>query len=170
MIPMDVTVVFVVLFILFSGTQSTKLILLGMPFTTINNVVTLLVARFGFSVSTNVKFVTLFNVYVRGNIVVVSSVGRGVRTQLPLPRTVRADVHSHVHPMIVATAVTTVNLVPTTVDRNVKSRSRHPLTVIVVNKLVKTAFFTLFVFPLVIRIMCRGVLCSGRKGLGREGL
>lgn len=97
-----------------------------------------------------------------GKVILVKRVGRvrhrrgatsGLSTSVKIARLVRRhvvrDYVIHLHPILVATLITSVNFLPVTLSRNSKTRMRHPLTAIIVNNLVADALLALLILPTV---------------------
>lgn len=147
----DVIIVFLLLCGRFHDIGRSNIVLLGLPLTLVNNIFTLIVAANRIDVPTVVKFVSLFNVTAEGNVLLVDRCGRlRGRRKLGMCSDIVRNSLSHLGPVLVATLSSTLTLVPLTLNNSLpKGRVRDPVTGIVLNKLLASAFLGNFVIPVI---------------------
>lgn len=154
----SVMIVFLLLCRRFHDIGRSTIVLVGLPLTLVNNIFTLLVAANRVDVPTVVNFVSLFNVTAHGNVLLVDRCGRLRRMRnLKMCRDMVHKSLSHLGPVIVATLSSTLTLVPLTLDKDLPNgRVRDPVTGIVLNNLLASAFLGKFVVPVICLVVGKG--------------
>lgn len=168
----SVIIVFLLLCRRFHDIGRDTVVLVGLPLTLVNNMFTLLVAAKRIDVPTVVNFVSLFNVTAQGKVLLVDRCGRlRRRRNCNICSDIVHNSLSHLGPVLVATLSDTLTLVPLTLDNSLPNgRVRDPVTGIVLNNLLASAFLGNFVVPVICLVVRRGRrpgASSGRWGVFR---
>lgn len=152
--------VFVVLTSIFRSFIAPFILLFSVPLTTVNSLLTLLLANGDLLGGTGivVKFLVLLKMIIGGNVVLVSCTGVLHQQNCHHGETLVATKLSHVHPVLVASVAAVMTVLPVTVNGSRCTKTVNtPFTVAIVNNLSFSTLLALVLVP-AIYVKLRGAL------------
>ena len=149
-IPITISIIFVLLFITFGTGLDALLVLLNVPFSLAGGLILLYLRDIHLSVSAAVGFISLFGVAVMGGLLYVSEIN--TRRQIPGVSLLDAVVQGarvQFRPLLILIVVAALGMLPAALARGIGSDIQRPLATVVIGGLASTLFLTLFALPAV---------------------
>jgi len=149
-IPITISIIFVLLFITFGTGLDALLVLLNVPFSLAGGLILLYLRDIHLSVSAAVGFISLFGVAVMGGLLYVSEIN--TRRQIPGVALIDAVVQGarvQFRPLLILIVVAALGMLPAALARGIGSDIQRPLATVVIGGLASTLFLTLFALPAV---------------------
>jgi len=149
-IPITISIIFVLLFITFGTGLDALLVLLNVPFWLAGGLILLYLRNIHLSVSAAVGFISLFGVAVMGGLLYVSEIN--TRRQIPGVALIDAVVQGarvQFRPLLILIVVAALGMLPAALARGIGSDIQRPLATVVIGGLASTLFLTLFALPAV---------------------
>lgn len=162
-VPISIILIFVILFVLFGNMRDASLVLLNVPYAAVGGIAALLLTHFNFSISAGIGFIALFGVCIQNGVIMISDIKGNLRRNSPLNEVVRMSVRSRTRSVMMTTAMATIGLLPAALSHGIGSESQRPLAIVIIGGLIGATFFSLFVFPLMVKSVYRRVLYD-KKG------
>ncbi len=147
-VPLSITLIFLVLFSTFRSVRQGSLILLNIPFAMIGGVISLYVSGLYMSVPASVGFITLFGVAVLNGVVMVSYFNQLRETGSGVIDSVRRGVERRLRPVMMTAMIASLSLLPLLTATGVGSKLQKPLAVVVIGGLVTSTLLTLLLLPM----------------------
>ena len=152
-VPLTLTLIFVLLFIMFRRPREALLILgnvlLTSPF---GGVLALHLTGTNFSVSAGVGFLALFGVSVQTGVILIGYVNELRAEGMEVTVAIRRAVDLRLRPMMMTALVATLGLVPAAMSKGIGSDSQKPLAIVVVGGLMSSLLLSLFTLPMLYRL------------------
>ncbi len=117
-----VLLIFIIVTTRFRSLACPFVVVVSIPLTTSNVVVTLVLARAILGVVSVLNTVVLVNVIIGGNVILVSCARLRQRHNCKLVCSTIATTHDHLEPVLVATLAAVLNVIPVTASRNINTR------------------------------------------------
>jgi cobalt-zinc-cadmium resistance protein CzcA len=153
MIPITIGLIFAILLVTFTSIRAAIILLVSMPFAFIGAVLALYVRGMNINVSTGVGFAALFGISIMNGVLIVRSINaerqRGLRLQDAVPRGAVACLR----PILVASLVAMLGLLPASLAAGLGSDVQRPLATVIVWGLFSSTVLTLFVVPVLYAIL-----------------
>ncbi|WP_447972301.1 efflux RND transporter permease subunit [Nitrospira sp. Kam-Ns4a] len=146
-VPLTISLIFLLLFSSFNSVRYAALIILNLPFALIGGVVALWVTGEYLSVPASVGFINLFGVAVLNGIVLVASINKLRAEGLPTVEAVTTGCLLRLRPVLMTALVALFGLIPLALSQGIGSEVQRPLAVVVIGGLVSSTLLTLIVLP-----------------------
>lgn len=156
-VPISLTLIFVLLFWAFQSVRHAMLIVMNVPFALIGGLVALWVTGINLSVSAAVGFIALFGIAVQNGVILVSQLNALVREGQPLHEAIVSGATSRLRPVVMTALMAMLGLFPAALSTSVGSETAKPFAVVIIGGLVTATLLTLSILPLLYRYFERNV-------------
>ena len=146
-VPIAITLIFVMLFITFRSLRQAGLIILNIPFAMIGGVVSLYLSGLYLSVPASVGFITLFGVAVLNGVVMVSYFNQLRESGRSVLQAVEEGAERRLRPVLMTALIASLGLVPLLAATGPGSELQRPLAVVVIGGLFTSTLLTLILLP-----------------------
>ena len=150
-VPLTITAIFFLLFMLFNSLRLASLIILVLPFASIGGILGLFVTGEYVSVPASVGFIALWGIAVLNGVVLVSCIRRLREDGLSVADAVREGCVQRFRPVMMTATVALLGLVPFLFASGPGSEVQRPLAVVVIGGLISSTLLTLVVVPTLYR-------------------
>ena len=151
-IPVTVVIIYAVLVITFGAQREALLVLLSVPFAFIGGALALYVRGMTLNVSSGVGFAALFGVSVMNGVLMVEYIAHLRQNGMPLEQAIVEGALGRLRPILMASLVAILGLLPASVARGLGSDVQRPLATVIVWGLFSSMILTLFVVPVLYRL------------------
>ncbi len=146
-VPIAITLIFLMLFMTFRSLRQAGLIILNIPFAMIGGVISLYLSGLYLSVPASVGFITLFGVAVLNGVVMVSYFNQLREAGYSLRDAVEQGAERRLRPVLMTALIASFGLVPLLAATGPGSELQQPLAVVVIGGLVTSTLLTLVLLP-----------------------
>jgi len=146
-VPIAITLIFVMLFITFRSLRQAGLIILNIPFAMIGGVVSLYLSGLYLSVPASVGFITLFGVAVLNGVVMVSYFNQLRGSGRSVLQAVQEGSERRLRPVLMTALIASLGLMPLLFATGPGSELQRPLAVVVIGGLFTSTLLTLILLP-----------------------
>lgn len=150
-VPISLTLIFVLLFWAFQSVRYASLILMNVPFALIGGLVALWLTGINLSVSAAVGFIALFGIAVQNGVILVSELNALGRQGLSLHDAIVTGATSRLRPVVMTALMAMLGLLPAALSSSVGSETARPFAVVIIGGLVSATLLTLTILPLLYR-------------------
>jgi cobalt-zinc-cadmium resistance protein CzcA len=153
LIPTTIGIIFVLLLATFRSPREAFLVLLSLPFAFLGGALALYYRGMTLNVSSGVGFAALFGVSVMDGVLMVEWITNLRRRGLSLDEAVIQGALGRLRPILMTSSVAILGLLPASLTHGLGSDVQRPLATVIVWGLVSVVLLTLFVVPVLYRIM-----------------
>ncbi|MEK6683955.1 MAG: CusA/CzcA family heavy metal efflux RND transporter [Nitrospirota bacterium] len=146
-VPISITLIFVMLFTTFRSLRQAGLIILNIPFAMIGGVIGLYVSGLYLSVPASVGFITLFGVAVLNGVVMVSYFNQLREAGRSVLEAVTQGAERRLRPVLMTALIASLGLMPLLFATGPGSELQRPLAVVVIGGLFTSTLLTLVLLP-----------------------
>ncbi len=146
-VPIAITLIFLMLFITFKSLTQASLIILNIPFAMIGGVVSLYLSGLYLSVPASVGFITLFGVAVLNGVVMVSFFNQLRGAGRTVLQAVKEGSERRLRPVLMTALIASLGLMPLLFATGPGSELQQPLAVVVIGGLFSSTLLTLILLP-----------------------
>jgi cobalt-zinc-cadmium resistance protein CzcA len=177
-VPASLLLIYLLLFASFRSVPQAVLVLLNVPFALVGGIAVLWLRGLNLSLSASVGFIALFGIAVLNGVVLVAHLNALRTNGSTLDEAVRAGAADRLRPVLMTALVASLGFVPMALSTSPGSEVQRPLASVVIGGLVTSTALTLFVLPLLYRLLARWqerhadqeeVAALGIEELGGEG-
>ena len=154
-IPLALTITFLLLFSAFGSVFDAVLILVNVPFALIGGVVALAFAGMPLSVSAAVGFIALLGQAVLNGVLVVAAIRARLAAGEPLFDAVTLGTRERLRAVLVTALLASLGLLPAALSHAIGSETQRPIAVVVVGGTLSAALLTLIVLPVTFYLASR---------------
>jgi cobalt-zinc-cadmium resistance protein CzcA len=157
LIPFTVAIIYGLLCFTFRGQRPALVVLLSVPFAFLGGAVALSVRGMTLNVSSGVGFTALFGISVMNGVLLVEWISHLRRSErIDLDHAILRGCRERMRPVLMASLVAILGLVPASVARGLGSDVQRPLATVIVWGLFSSLLLTLFLVPVLYRVLCAG--------------
>jgi cobalt-zinc-cadmium resistance protein CzcA len=154
-VPAALVLIYLLLFASFRSVPQALLVLLNVPFALVGGIAVLWLRGLNLSLSASVGFIALFGIAVLNGVVLVAHLN-ALRTHgRALDDAVRDGAADRLRPVLMTALVASLGFVPMALSTSPGSEVQRPLASVVIGGLVTSTALTLFVLPLLYRLLAR---------------
>jgi cobalt-zinc-cadmium resistance protein CzcA len=146
-IPITISAIFFLLFLLFNSLRFAALIILVLPFASIGGVVALYLSGEYLSVPASVGFIALWGIAVLNGVVLVSYIRNLCESGCETAYAIRQGCEQRFRPVMMTATVAMLGLVPFLFATGPGSEVQRPLAIVVIGGLITSTLLTLIVVP-----------------------
>ncbi len=144
-IPITVALIFVLLLVTFGSFRAALVLLLSVPFAFVGGVLALYVRGMNLNVSTGVGFAALFGVSIMNGVLMVRAITALRQEGVGLREAVLRGGHDCLRPVLLASLVAILGLLPASLATGLGSDVQRPLATVIVWGLCSSTILTLFI-------------------------
>ncbi|MBM3497969.1 MAG: efflux RND transporter permease subunit [Armatimonadetes bacterium] len=146
-VPIALTLIFVLLYATFGRVRPALLIYCNVPFAVIGGVFALLLRGMPFSISAGVGFIALCGVAVLNGVVMVSYIDQLREGGRALLDAVREGARTRLRPVLMTALVASLGFIPMAASHGTGAEVQRPLATVVIGGLITSTVLTLLVLP-----------------------
>jgi cobalt-zinc-cadmium resistance protein CzcA len=146
-VPIALTLIFVLLYATFGRARPALLIYCNVPFAVVGGVFALLLRGMPFSISAGVGFIALCGVAVLNGVVMLSYINQLRDEGRTLLDAVREGARTRLRPVLMTALVASLGFVPMALSHGTGAEVQRPLATVVIGGLITSTLLTLFVLP-----------------------
>lgn len=150
-VPVALSLIFIVLFMTFGSARQALLILANIPFALVGGVLGLWFVGEYLSVPASVGFIALLGIAVLNGLVLVAHFNQLLATGMPMASVVEEGARRRLRPVLMTAAITALGLVPMLFATGPGSEIQRPLAIVVIGGLVTSTLLTLLLLPVLFR-------------------
>jgi cobalt-zinc-cadmium resistance protein CzcA len=158
-VPIALTLIFILLFVMFGNLKDAGLVFLNVPFAIVGGIFALLVTGTHFSISAGIGFIALFGICIQDGVLLITvfkqnleAIGRPARYSgqgASLYTAIRLGVNSRIRPVMMTALMAAIGLFPAAISTGIGSESSRPLARVVIGGILCAMLFSLLIFPLI---------------------
>ncbi|MGV3608964.1 MAG: efflux RND transporter permease subunit [Planctomycetaceae bacterium] len=145
--PITIVLIYLLLIMTFRSQAAAMLLLASVPFAFVGAVLGLFVRGMNLNVSTAVGFAALFGVSIMNGVLMVRAIAERQERGLSKRDSIREGAISCLRPILLASLVAVLGLLPASLAHGLGSDVQRPLATVIVWGLSSAAILTLFVVP-----------------------
>jgi cobalt-zinc-cadmium resistance protein CzcA len=153
-IPVTIAIIYGLLLFTFRSHREALVVLLALPFAFIGGALALSARGMTLNVSSGVGFTALFGVSVMNGVLLVEWISHLRSRGFELDEAIIQGARERMRPVLMASLVAILALVPASVARGLGSDVQRPLATVIVWGLVSSMGLTLLLIPVLYRIVC----------------
>jgi len=146
-VPVALSIIFVLLYLMFGRARLATLIFFNVPFAAIGGIFALAVRGMPFSISAAVGFIALFGVAILNGVVMVSYMEELRAAGLGAAAAARQAAMTRLRPVLMTATVASLGFLPMAISTNSGAEVQRPLATVVVGGLISATMLTLLVLP-----------------------
>ena len=154
-VPAGLLLIFGLLFALFGSARDAAIVYSGVPLALTGGVAALLVRDLPFSISAGVGFIALSGVAVLNGVVMLSFISDLRRGGMALDPAITEGALTRLRPVLMTALVASFGFVPMAFNVGAGSEVQRPLATVVIGGIVSSTLLTLFVLPVLYRLVHR---------------
>jgi heavy metal efflux system protein len=161
-VPLALSLIFVLLFTTFGSLKQATLIFTGVPLAITGGVVALVLRGLPFSISAGIGFIALSGVAVLNGVVMVSAINRLRSEGFGVAEAVREGALQRLRPVLMTALVAALGFVPMALNTGIGAEVQRPLATVVIGGIASATLLTLLVLPVL-------YMWFERDGMSRTG-
>ena len=150
-VPIALTLIFLVLFATLRSLRQSALILANVPFALVGGILALWLSGEYLSVPASVGFIALLGIAVLNGLVLVSYFNQLIAAGMPLSQVVFEGSLRRLRPVLMTASIAAFGLVPLLFASGPGSEIQKPLAIVVIGGLVTSTALTLLLLPILFR-------------------
>ena len=155
-VPLSISMIFILLFWAFRSIQPALLVILMVPFTLIGGMGGLAIAGLHLSVSAAVGFIAVAGISVQNGVIMVEQFVVLVREGKPLLEAVVEGAVTRLRPIIMTALMAGLGLLPAAFSHGIGSETQRPFAVVIVGGIISATIFTLLLLPILFPLFVGG--------------
>lgn len=154
-VPLALVLVFALLFMSLGTMKDAALVFSGVPLAAVGGVLSLLLRGIPFSISAGVGFIGLSGIAVLNGVLIVSSISALRGQGRSLDAAIREGTMLRLRPVLMASLVAALGLVPMALNVGAGSEVQRPLATVMIGGILSSTILTLLVLPALYRLFHR---------------
>ena len=154
-VPLALLLVLALLFMSFGSIKDTLIVFGGVPLAAVGGVLALALRGIPFSISAGVGFIGLSGIAVLNGVLIVSSIRALREERRPFDDAIREGTMLRLRPVLMASLVAALGLVPMALNVGAGSEVQRPLATVMIGGIVSSTILTLLVLPALYRLVHR---------------
>lgn len=146
-VPVALSLIFVMLFTAFGNARHAILVYTGVPLALTGGVVALWLRGMPFSISAGVGFIALSGVAVLNGVVMITFINQLREAGKPITTAVVEGSLSRLRPVLMTALVASLGFIPMALNTGMGAEVQRPLATVVIGGLISSTVLTLFVLP-----------------------
>ena len=146
-VPIAVSLVFILLYLTFSSVSQVLLVVGNVPFALVGGIAALWIRHMNLNLSASVGFIALFGVAMLNGVVLVTSINQMRESGLAARDAVLAGARRRLRPVLMTAFVASFGFIPMAVSTSTGAEVQRPLASVVIGGLASSTLLTLFLLP-----------------------
>jgi heavy metal efflux system protein len=152
-VPISLILIFLILFIMYGNGTDAGLILISVPFAIVGGILALHLTGTNFCISAGIGFIALFGISIQNNVILLSRFKKYLHEKMELDTAIKTGVISRIRPVVMTATLAAIGLFPAAISTGIGSESSKPLAIVVIGGLVSATTMTLFILPIVAKVV-----------------
>jgi len=152
LVPASIGVIFVLLLITFGSLRASLALLLAIPFAFVGGATALYLRGMNLNVSSGVGFAAVFGVSIMNGVLIVRTITDLRLSGMPIEQAIVKGSVRCIRPILVASLVAILGLVPASLATGLGSDVQRPLATVIVWGLFSATIMTVFLIPVLYRL------------------
>jgi heavy metal efflux system protein len=152
-VPISLTLIFLLLFVMFGNFKDAALVFLNVPFAIVGGILALLITGTEFSISAGIGFIALFGICIQDGVLLITVFKQNMEKiksgQNALYEGIKKGVLLRIRPVMMTALMAAIGLFPAAISTGIGSESSRPLARVVIGGILCAMLFSLLVFPLI---------------------
>ena len=152
-VPISLSLIFLLLFIMFGNFKDAALVFLNVPFAIVGGILALYATGTNFSISAGIGFIALFGICIQDGVLLITVFKQNIDKIKGQPgslyQSIRLGVNSRIRPVMMTAMMAAIGLFPAAISHGIGSESSRPLARVVIGGILCAMVFSLWVFPLI---------------------
>jgi cobalt-zinc-cadmium resistance protein CzcA len=152
-VPISLSLIFLLLFIMFGNFKDAALVFLNVPFAIVGGIMALHITRTNFSISAGIGFIALFGICIQVGVLLITAfkinLAKLKGQQGSLYQSIKLGVSAWIRPVVMTALMAAIGLLPAAMSHGIGSESSRPLARVVIGGILCAMMFSLWVFPLI---------------------
>ena len=153
--PLTLLAIFTLLWLAFGSFRDALLIFSGVPLALTGGVLALLLRGLPFSVTAGVGFIALSGVAILNGLVMLTFIDSLRRAGRPLDVALVEGASLRLRPVLMTALVASLGFLPMALNSGLGAEVQRPLATVVIGGIVSSTLLTLFVLPVLYRVVRR---------------
>ena len=154
--PVTLVAIFALLWLAFGSLRDALLIFSGVPLALTGGVLALILRDLPFSITAGVGFIALSGVAILNGLVMLTFIHALRRDGRPLHEALIEGASLRLRPVLMTALVASLGFLPMALNTGLGAEVQRPLATVVIGGIVSSTLLTLFVLPLLYRLVHRG--------------
>jgi len=154
-VPLTLVIIIGLLLWALRSVKDALVIFTGVPLALTGGVLALLVRDIPFSISAAVGFIALSGIAILNGLVMVSFIRDLIRDGQPIDSAILEGAVTRFRPVVTTALVASLGFVPMALNTGIGSEVQRPLATVVVGGIISSTVLTLFVLPVIYRLVYR---------------
>ncbi|MBX3095538.1 MAG: efflux RND transporter permease subunit, partial [Fimbriimonadaceae bacterium] len=146
-VPMALSLIFLLLFSTFGSLRQAILIFTGVPLAITGGIISLFMRGMPFSIAAGVGFIALSGVAVLNGVVMVSAINRLREEGRSVADAVREGASQRLRPVLMTALVAALGFIPMALNTGIGAEVQRPLATVVIGGILSATLLTLVVLP-----------------------
>jgi cobalt-zinc-cadmium resistance protein CzcA len=155
LVPLALAMIFGLLVLTFGSMKDALLVFSGVPLALTGGILALLVTGIPLSITAGVGFITLCGVSVLTGVVMVSYIRDLVRDGLDVDAAIIQGAMTRLRPILMIGLVASLGFLPMALNTGTGAEVQRPLATVVIGGIISATFLSLFVLPVLYRMVHR---------------
>ncbi len=146
-VPLAITLIFVLLYLTFSSAKLALLVVANVPFALVGGIAALWIRGMNLNLSASIGFIALFGVAMLNGVVLVSSIKQLHQAGYAFGDAVIGGARRRLRPVLMTAFVASFGFIPMALSTSTGAEVQRPLASVVIGGLVSSTMLTLFLLP-----------------------
>jgi cobalt-zinc-cadmium resistance protein CzcA len=151
-VPISISIIFLILLIAFRSLRDSFLILANVPFAMVGGILALHITHTPFNISAGVGFVALFGVCIQNGIILLTMFRRNLDAHMSLHDAIKIGALKMVRPIVMASLIAIVGLLPAALSHGVGAQTSRPFAIVIVGGGLTAMILVLIILPLIFKM------------------
>lgn len=151
-VPICITIIFMILLTAFRSIRDVTLIMLNVPFALVGGILSLLISGVNFNISAGIGFVALFGVCIQNGVILISMFRQNLSEGMPLDQAIKQGALSRVRPVVMTSLIAIFGLLPAAMSHGIGAQTSRPFAIVIVGGLVTSMILVLVILPLIFQL------------------
>ncbi|MBO9729886.1 MAG: efflux RND transporter permease subunit [Chitinophaga sp.] len=152
-VPISLTLIFILLFVMFGNFMDAALVFLNVPFAIVGGLLALHLTGTNFSISAGIGFIALFGICIQDGVLLITVFKQNLDKMRgqggSLYTAIKLGVNSRIRPVMMTALMAAIGLFPAAISHGIGSESSRPLARVVIGGILCAMIFSLIIFPLI---------------------
>ncbi len=148
-VPISITVIFLILLFTFGSALDATLIILNVPFALIGGFMSLWLTGINFSISAGVGFICLFGVSVLNGVILINRYKENQKRKMGILESIREGSIALVRPIVMTALMASLGLLPAALSTGIGSETQKPLATVMIGGFITSTILSLLILPVI---------------------
>jgi cobalt-zinc-cadmium resistance protein CzcA len=151
-VPICITIIFLILLTYFRNFRDVTLVMLNVPFALVGGILSLMISGVNFNISAGIGFVALFGVCIQNGVILISMFRQNLNEGMALDKAIKQGALSRVRPVVMTSLIAIFGLLPAATSHGIGAQTSRPFAIVIVGGLVTSMILVLVILPLIFQL------------------